>query len=136
MVAYARKGGPVQVAFGTTGAGTADTANFGITFCNYTSAESIVLEPPVAGCQKWLVCNSSSTGITPLVRFSTAQTITAQVPGANTAVTMFRFAATRSTGLASVVKMIGINSTQWLIESVFPAMATGAGVGTVTPATT
>src|SRR6185436_2482129 len=106
----------------TTGASTAANVAYGITIVAYTSSEPITLLPPSPGLRRTIVCNSSSTSITPLVRGSTAQTVTfASAMGGNTAIpTMFRFAATRSTNMNTVVELVGLSSVAWAVTNVYP----------------
>lgn len=138
MVSYVRTGPNPNIAVGTTGGGVADLPNYGVSLITATSSEVATLRPPEAGIRKTLICNSSSTTITPLVRGSTAQTVTfASAMGANTALpTMFTFAATRSTNMNTVVELLGLSSVAWAITSVYPIMTTGIGGGSIVLSTT
>jgi hypothetical protein len=126
----------VQTAVGTTGGAAIGMPNWGVSLVAATSTEVYVLAPPEAGITKRIICTSSSTTITPLVRASTAQTITIGGPGANVQNTMFRFAATRSTLAYTVVDLVGLSSVAWAVANVFPCMSTGGGNGSITLSTT
>jgi hypothetical protein len=133
--------GVAIVGHGTTGAGTANKApNSGLTILSHTSAEVVVLEPPSPGVKKQvLFTTSTSTGLIPIVRGSTAQTVTFSggAMGDNTALpTMFKLAATRSTNMAVSVDLVGVSSVSWAITGVWPVMTTGIGGGSITLSTT
>lgn len=136
MVTYNRTG--TAVPMGTTGGAVADLPPYGVSIVDVTSSEVYALGAPTAGMRKILICTSSSTGITPTIKLSTnaAQTVSLTQLGGNQIATMFKFAATRSTAAASVVELVGINSTSWVMTNVFPCMTTGAGNGTITLSTT
>lgn len=133
--------GVALVGFGTTGAGTATKApNSGLTILSHTSAEVVVLEPPTPGVRKTVLFTvSTSTALTPVVRGSTAQTVTFSggAMGDNTALpTMFKLAATRSTNMAVSVDLIGVTTAAWAVTGVWPVMTTGIGGGSITLSTT
>lgn len=141
MVLYIKTGPMPFVVGGTTGAGATPTlANFGVSVITATSSEVYTLKAPEAGVEKTIIFDvSSSTGLTPVVRGSSAQTVTFSggTLGGNTALpTMFKLAATRSTNQNVVVKLRGKTSVEWMVESVYPVMATGNGSGSVTFSTT
>ena len=120
---------------GTTGGTAVGMPNNGVSLIEGTSTEVYVLAPPPLGVMKTIVCVAATTTVTPTVRLSTnaAQgiTLTGGVPA-----TIFKFAATRSTVADPVVQMLGRSSIAWTMVSVYPAMATGAGVGAITLSTT
>lgn len=130
--------GEAAVRVGTTGGAVVGMPNYGVSIVSATSTEVYTLAPPVAGCRKTIVCTSSSTGITPTIKLSSnaAQTVSLTQLGGNQIATMFKFAATRSTGAATVVELVGINSTSWVMTNAFPCLSTGAGNGAVTLSTT
>jgi hypothetical protein len=141
MVTYVRTGPMPQIAVGTTGAGaTPDLPNHGVSLITATSSEVYTLAAPVAGVEKTIVFSvSSSTGLTPIIRGSSAQTVTFSggTLGDNTALpTMFKLAATRSTNVNVVVGLVGLSSVTWAVKSVYPVMTTGNGGGSVTFSTT
>jgi hypothetical protein len=141
MARYVRTGGVASVGVGTTGAGTAPSMpNHGVSFVTSSTAEAYVLEPPTPGVEKTIIfTGTSSTGLVHIIRGSTAQTVTFSggTLGDNTALpTMFKLAATRSTNVNVVVKLIGVSTTSWAFVSVYPPMVTGNGAGSITVSTT
>jgi hypothetical protein len=146
-ITYIRAGEQPAIAVGTTGAGaTPDLPNHGVSVITATSSEVYTLMPPRAGVKKTIVFNgSSATTLAPIVRGSSAQTVTFSggTLGGNTALpTMFKLAATRSTKMAVSVELMGLSSTSWLVTSVHPVQlettlaATVLGSGSVTFSTT
>jgi hypothetical protein len=105
-----------------------------------TTADIFTLMPPEAGVRKTIVFNgSSATTLTPVVRGSSAQTVTFSggVLGGNTALpTMFKLAATRSTNMATVIELVGISSVSWAVTSIHPWTTNAQGSGSVTFSTT
>jgi hypothetical protein len=143
MAIHYNANGEAIVGHGTTGAGTANKApNSGLTILSHTSAEIIVLEPPIPGVRKTILfTNTTSTGLLPVVRGSTAHTVTfsgsTSMGADNTALpTMFKLAATRSTNMATCVELVGCTTGAWAICSVYPIMTTGNGGGSITLSTT
>jgi hypothetical protein len=140
MVSYVKKGPSAQVTLGATGGATTFIPNHGVSLVVATSSEIYALAPPEFGVEKTIVFSvSSSTGITPVVRGSTGQTVTFSggTLGGNTALpTMFKLAATRSTNMNVCVDLLGLSSVSWLVKSVYPVMTTGNGGGSVTFSTT
>lgn len=122
--------GELPSILGTTGEGTAPSMpNSGVSVITATSAEVYVLQPPVTGCQKTLVFNTYSTTALPVVKFCTAAAQSISLLGVSTNLTVIKSAATKSTVAATVVQLIGINSTRWAITNVFPAnVSTGTTV--------
>lgn len=127
-----KQGGDIAVNLPkTTGAGTANVPNYGITQVAYTSAEILVMNPPVAGCEKTLVFNGFSTAAFPIIKLCTDAAQTVSLMGKSTNLTVIKAAAGLSTVCPTVVTMKGISSTQWLITGVFPSHVT---TGTTTVA--
>jgi hypothetical protein len=145
-MAYSRAqklAGQPALVVGTTGGAVNAIKNWGVTIISATSSEVYTLTPPEAGVEKTIVFQSSSTGIAPLIRGSTGQTVTFSggALGANTALpTMFKPAVTRSTNMNVVVSLVGLSSTEWAVKSVYPVIMlttlTGNGVGSVVFSTT
>ena len=144
-ITYVRTGPQPAIALGTTGAGaTPDLPNYGVSVITATSSEVYTLMPPEAGVLKTIVFNgSSATSLTPIVRGSSAQTVTFSggTLGNNSALpTMFKLAVTRSTNMAVTVELLGLSSVSWLVKNVFPTnldtTITGFGGGSVTFSTT
>lgn len=122
-----KQGGDIAVALssGSTGAGGATKiANYGITQISYTSAEKVVLAPPIAGCEKTLVFSGYSTSALPIVYLSSDQAQTVSLLGKTTNNTVFKVAAGLSTVSPTVVQLKGLNTTSWLMTNVFPANVT------------
>jgi hypothetical protein len=142
MVSYVKKGPAAQVTLGATGGATTMIPNHGISLVVATSSEIYTLAPPEFGVEKTIIFSvSSSTGITPTVRGSTAQTVTFSggTLGGNTALpTMFKLAATRSTNQNVVVSLVGVSSVSWAVRSIHPYTTfSAAGInGSVTFSTT
>lgn len=127
-----KQGGDIAVDLAkTTGAGAVGTANYGITQIGYTSAEVIVIAPPVKGCEKTLVFNGFSTSALPVIKLCTDAAQSVSLMGKSTNLTVIKAAAGLSTVVPTVVTMKGISSTQWLITGVFPSHVT---TGTTTVA--
>jgi len=118
MVTYAKTGGVVSVPLGTTGGAVADLPNNGMSIV--TGEETYALAAPALGVRKTLVATSTTTTAGPTVRFSTATTVTDG--GANT-----QIAFGAATTYNQVVEMIGVNTTEWAIVSIYPPASTGAG---------
>lgn len=141
MVLYVRTG-PMPFITASSGAagGSPVLPNFGVSVIAATSSDIYTLKPPQAGVEKTVIFDvSSSTGLTHVVRGSSAQTVTFSggTLGGNTALpTMFKLAATRSTNMNVVVSLVGKSSVQWAVKSIYPIMATGNGGGSVTFSTT
>jgi hypothetical protein len=118
---------------GTTGSGVADFPSQGVSIVTVTTSETYCLEPPVAGRRKTIILNMYTTTIAPEIWASTAADGGVTFMGVTTGLTKLKYvAAGRSTQVATVVELIGINSTRWAITSVFPvttATTGGAMVG-------
>lgn len=128
-----KQGGDVAVnlPLGTTSAGaTASLPNYGISIIVSSSADTYVLQPPVAGVEKTLVFNQYSTATFPIVKLSSnASAAPVSLMGVSTNLTVFKSAAGKSTVLATVIQMKGISSTQWLVTNMWPsigALTTGS----------
>lgn len=124
-MAYSRtkQAGQLAVTVGSTGAGTAPSMpNHGVSIITATSNEVYVLQPPVAGCEKTIVFQSLTTTVLPVVRLSTASGVVSLL--GSTGNSIITAAAIRSTVLATVVTLKGINSTSWVITGVCPGSST------------
>lgn len=88
--------------------------NYGITDVSAAAATDWVLAPPDVGVRKTLF-STSSTSVARVVRLSTGTSVV----GNSTAGTIITFQAT----LDTVITLIGINSTRWIVESVYPPAA-------------
>ncbi len=125
-MAYSRtnSAGAPQVTAGSTGAGTAPSmANYGVSIIGNTTTEVFVLQPPVQGCRKTIVITSLTTTVLPVIRCSTAGgaiSFVADTTGKN----LLTLAASRSTVAATVIELIGMNSTSWLVAGVCPGSST------------
>jgi hypothetical protein len=117
-----RSQGEVRTVNGTTGAGAATKmSNYGVSVLSVTSSDVFVLEPPVQGCRKTIVITSLTTTVVPVIRTSTVAngggiTFVSNTTGKN----LLTVLGTRSTIAATVVELIGINSTSWVVSSVCP----------------
>jgi hypothetical protein len=115
----------------TTGLGTtAGILNNGVTIISGSTQESYVLGRPEVGITKRIICTSVTTTIAPIIRGSTAQTVTFDAAGN----TMFRFSS--GTSHHRVVDLIGLTTLTWAITNVYPCLTTGLGNGTITLSTT
>jgi hypothetical protein len=116
----------------TTGLGTtAGILNNGVTIISGSTQESYVLGRPEIGITKRIVCTSATTTIQPIIRGSTAQTVTFDAVGN----TMFRIKPAASSHEV-VVDLMGLTTLRWVITNVYPCLTTGLGNGTITLSTT
>jgi hypothetical protein len=137
-MAYVRTkaGAEKQVAKRTTGAtATGTTPNYGTTVINDSSAEVYVLEPPVAGCRKRLIFTTATTGdgALPIVKSSTtpaAGVSAITFVGATTGINTLTLTTARILTQPTIVELEGLNSTSWIITSIWPN--TSVAVGSVT----
>lgn len=113
---------------GTTGSGVADFPGYGISVITVTSSETYCLETPVAGREKTIILNMYTTNVAPEIWASTAAAGGVTFMGGTTGYTKLKYvAAGRSTVAATVIKLVGINSTQWAVTSVFPVTTATTG---------
>jgi hypothetical protein len=115
--------GPVTVP--TTGNLTIAIPNYGITNLSTMSGE-MVLDAPDAGVRKTLfrsVAGSSGT----VVRFSSSNTVSCATLGA-TGGTQITFNAT----LDCCVVLLGLNSTHWIVESMYTGLTGGGSFANTT----
>lgn len=118
-----KKWGELKNIVGSTGAGTAPSMpNSGVSIVTATSNEVYVLQPPVAGVEKTIIFQSLTTTVLPVVRLSTGTGVVSLF--GTTGNTIMTAAAIRSTVLATVVTLKGINSTSWVITGVCPGSST------------
>lgn len=128
------RGGVLSQPLGTTGGAVADIANHGVTYITGTTVETYTLAAPVAGVRKTIVFNSSTTTLKPIIKTSTVGTGASFLGMAATGLNVMEFTSNRSTAHASVVEMVGVNTTGWLVTSIFPfstaptAALSGGGV--------
>lgn len=126
MVRYRWNGPEMSFTAQTTGGGTVDIANSGVTLITSTAAERYVLAPPVPGCQKTLVfMPSNTTTITvELSSVSSGDTITLlHSTGVATAVEI----TPASTVGATRVDLLGVTTAQWLVTGMYNN-TTAAGI--------
>lgn len=98
--------------------------NYGITDLAAYTAGDIVLDAPETGSRKTILC-VSSTSLARVLRFSTGGTVSCGTLAATTGAT----GGTNITFNATVdqcVVLIGVNSTHWAIECMFPPTAVNA----------
>lgn len=130
-MAYTRSklyGEKFQVATGTTASAVKDFPGSGISVITVTSSETFCLETPQTGREKTIILNMYTTTIAPEIWASTVASGPITFAGGTTGLTKLKFvAAGRSTVAATVVKLIGINSTQWAVTSVFPVTTATTG---------
>jgi hypothetical protein len=120
-----RMQGEPRTVNGTTGAGTATKMpNSGISVIGNTTTEVFVLEPPVTGCRKTIIITSLTTTVLPVIRCSTASNGAISFVGATTGMNLMTVAGTRSTVAATVIELIGVNSTSWVVANVCPGSST------------
>jgi hypothetical protein len=113
---------------GTTGSGVADFPGAGISVVSVTSSETYCLETPQAGRRKTIVLNMYTTTIAPEIWASTAAAGGVTFMGGTTGYTKLKYvAAGRSTVAATVIELVGRNSTQWIVTSVFPVTTATTG---------
>ena len=92
--------------------------NYGVSNVSGITAAEMVLAAPVTGIRKTLVATNASSAAM-VVRASTGTTVKF-----NASATQITFNAST---LGQCVELIGVNSTQWAITSIYPAASTGAG---------
>lgn len=114
----------------TTGATTMGMAAYGVSLITATSSEIYTLNPPKPGLRKMIVCTSSSSAAQPVIRGSTAQTVTFDKVGN----TMFKIKPAASTH-NTIVTLVGLSSVQWAFQSIFPTLTTGVNNGVITLST-
>lgn len=99
--------------------------NYGVTDMSTWAAGEYVLAAPDEGVRKTLFSVSSSSTVYPTIRLSTGTSVKI----GNQLATQIAFPATVDT----VVVLLGVNSTRWLLESASPPIAansTGIVIGT------
>jgi len=120
-----------QVTKGTTAAATAaSTPNYGTTIISDTSAEVYVLQPPTAGCRKRIIFTAVTTGTLPIVMSCTAGGDDITIVGATTGINALTLTTARILTQPVTVDLEGLNSTSWIITSIWPA--TSVAIGSVT----
>jgi hypothetical protein len=116
------------VGSGTTGSGVRDFPGHGISVVSVTSSETFALETPQTGRRKTIILNMYTTTIAPEIWASTAAAGGITFMGGTTGYTKLKYvAAGRSTVAATVIELVGINSTQWCVTSVFPVTTATTG---------
>ncbi len=114
---------------GTTGAAAGGAGslmpNSGVSVIGNTTTEVFTLAPPVTGCRKTIIITSLTTTVLPVIRCSTTTGVgTISFVGATTGMNLLTVAGTRSTVAATVIELIGINSTSWVVSNVCPGSST------------
>jgi hypothetical protein len=115
-------------ASGTTASAVRDFPGTGISVVTVTSSETYALETPQTGRRKTIILNMYTTTIAPEIWASTAAGGAVTFMGGTTGYTKLKYvAAGRSTVAATVIELVGINSTQWAVTSVFPVTTATTG---------
>jgi hypothetical protein len=115
-------------ASGTSASAVRDFPGAGISVVTVTSSETYALETPQAGRRKTVILNMYTTTIAPEIWASTAAAGGITFMGGTTGYTKLKYvAAGRSTVAATVIELVGINSTQWCVTSVFPVTTATTG---------
>jgi hypothetical protein len=115
-------------ASGTSASAVRDFPGGGISVVTVTSSETYALEAPQTGRRKTIILNMYTTTIAPEIWASTAAGGTVTFMGGTTGYTKLKYvAAGRSTVAATVIELVGINSTQWAVTSVFPVTTATTG---------
>jgi hypothetical protein len=119
-------GGNLGLAVATTGGAVFNIKNWGVSVVSVTSADVFTMQAPTAGCQKTLIFGASSSSVATVVNLSTAQTVSVYMSTGTQAdpYTKIKKAASASTVMATVVNLVGLNATQWIVTSVFPGATT------------
>ena len=113
--------GQVAVSSGTTGGATVDLPNSGVSVLTGTSAEHYALQAPVAGVRKTLIWHTYSTaGAQPQLTLCATGAGTVTLLGPTTNLTTIIMNPVRSTAFASVVELVGINTTRWAVTNTWP----------------
>jgi hypothetical protein len=94
--------------------------NYGVTDLSTFTAGDWVMDAPEEGVTKTLV-SVSSTSVARVIRMATD----ASVKCGNGGATQITFSATT---VDQCVRLLGINSTRWVIEYMTPVASTGAGL--------
>ncbi len=116
--------GELAVTLQTTGgAASGGLPNYGVSILASATAEKYVLAPPFAGVEKTIVMHDYTTGAQFQITGSTTGAGTVTFMAKTTNLTFVNANAIRSTHVASVVQLKGINSTQWLITNAWPPCA-------------
>jgi hypothetical protein len=120
------QGEPRAVAGSTAAANTGGVKmpNSGISVIGNTTSEVFVLAAPVTGCRKTIVITSLTTTVLPIIRTSSTSGADISFVGVTTGLNLLNILGPRSTALATVVELIGFNSTSWLLANVCPASST------------
>ena len=134
-MAYSRAklyGEAFQPATGPSASAVKDFPGTGISVLTVTSTETFCLEAPITGREKTIILTMMTTTIAPEIWASTSADGPITFAGGTTGLTKIKFvAAGRSTQAATVVKLVGINSTQWAITSVFPVTTATTGTSQI-----
>ncbi len=114
------------LAVATSGGAVFNIKNWGVSMISVTSADVFTMLPPTAGCQKTLVFGASSSSVATVVNLSTAQTVSVLTSTGSQAdpYTKIKKAVSASTNTPTVVCLTGLNTTSWVITSVFPGATT------------
>lgn len=127
MVRYRYTGSPLAFTAQTTGGGTADISNSGVTVITSTAAERYVLAPPVLGCRKLLIVQPSGTTgrVIELSSVSSGDSITIQAATGGGTITELTLESTDT----MTVELVGISDTRWKLlyqtSGVPAALSTG-----------
>lgn len=118
-----RSASSVALVTATAASSTTPTIpNYGATDVSALAATDWVLGPPEAGVSKTLF-STSSTSVARIVHCSTGTSVTCN----STAATNITFNST----LDTVVMLLGVNSTRWIVTGVYPPGAAVNSTGLV-----
>jgi hypothetical protein len=105
-----------------------DIPGYGVTDISTWGASTYYMAPPVQGAVKTLISHSSAPAAR-TVRLSTGASVTVLWSGKTTGAsgnTEFSFAAST---LDTCVVLVGLNSTHWVLQSIYPALnSTGTAI--------
>jgi hypothetical protein len=119
------QGEPRQVNGSTALTAAPKMPNSGISVIGNTTTEVFCLEAPIAGCRKTIVITSLTTTVLPVIRTSTvANSGAISFVGATTGLNLLSVLGPRSTANATVIELIGLNSTSWVVANVCPGSST------------
>jgi hypothetical protein len=97
--------------------------NYGVTDLSTWAAGDWVLDAPEEGVRKTFI-SVSGTSVARVIRMATDASVKLSNAG-----TQFTFGATT---IDQCITLIGVNSTRWCIEQVYPVAATAAGIAFAT----
>lgn len=118
-----RAGEAPTLVVGATATTKASLANYGVTVIDAVTTGPYVLGAPSSGVEKTLVCMTTFSG-----------TVVRTAPIGDTSIhldTTGSYQITFDSTSTQTITLVGINSTQWVVKSVWPTSgATGVAIGT------